>query len=142
MRLFVYGVLIRELAKGRAAELIAALDDGLPATVRGSLYALQGADEGYYPILLSDPEGGEVHGIVHEAGRVEWQAMDEFEDAHGGPDAEYERRLLSVTLPNGFVSDAFAYCYVRKLPEGAVQIPHGSFARWLNETGCEPIAAR
>ena len=142
MRLFVYGVLIKKLAKGRAAELVAALDDGLPATTRGTLYAVQGEDDGWYPILLPDPEGGEVHGIVHEAGTVEWQAMDAFENAHDGPDAEYRRMTIPVMQPNALVVDAQAYCYARDVPADAVPVEGGSFAQWLADTGREPIAAR
>ena len=141
MRLFVYGVLIRELASGRAAELVAGLDDGLPATTRGHLYAVQGAD-GWYPVLLPDSEGDEVHGIVHEAGTVEWQAMDAFEDAHDGPDAEYQRKSIAVMLPNGFVTEAQAYCYARRVPQEAKLIRHGNFGRWLRETGEQPLATR
>jgi gamma-glutamylcyclotransferase (GGCT)/AIG2-like uncharacterized protein YtfP len=148
MQLFVYGVLIRELARGRAAELIAALDDGLPATTSGALYAVEreGEGGGWYPILLPRPadasDAGQVHGLVHEAGRVDWQAMDEFEDAHDGPDAEYHRREIPVALPNGFTTSAFAYCYARDLPAAAIPIPHGDFGRWLRETGRAPIANR
>lgn len=143
MQLFVYGVLIRELARGRAAELIAALDDGLPAITHGSLYAMGREGGGWYPILLPDEDaGGEVHGIVHEAGRVDWQAMDAFEDAHDGPDAEYHRREIAVRLPNGFTTSAFAYCYARQVPADAVPIAHGDFGRWLRETGREAITAR
>lgn len=142
MRLFVYGVLIKKLARGRAAELVAALDAGLPATTRGALYAVQGADGGWYPILLPDPEGGEVHGVVHEAGTVEWQAMDEFEDAHKGPDAEYRRKTIAVMLPNALVVDAQAYCYAREVPADALRIENGSFAAWLAETGRKPIGSR
>ena len=142
MRLFVYGVLIRELAKGRAAELVASLEDGLPARVRGFLYALPGEDGGFYPILLPDPDGGEVHGVVHEAGSVEWAAMDEFEDATGGPEAEYVRREVAVMLPNGFTAGAQAYCYARDLPADAVPIASGNFACWLEETGNRAIEAR
>lgn len=142
MQLFVYGVLIRELARGRAAELIAALDDGLPATTKGTLYAVGREEGGFYPIMLPDAEGSEVHGIVHEAGRVDWLAMDEFEDAHDGPDAEYNRREIPVTLPNGFSTMAFAYCYAREVPADAVPIPHGDFGRWLRETGRSPIEER
>ncbi|AKH43450.1 gamma-glutamylcyclotransferase (GGCT)/AIG2-like uncharacterized protein YtfP [Altererythrobacter atlanticus] len=142
MRLFVYGVLIRELAQGRAAELVAALEEGIPATARGTLYAVRGEGDGWYPIMLHDPEGGEIHGIVHEAGRVEWQAMDEFEDAHDGPDAEYNRREIPVMLPNGFSTMAYAYCYARDVPKDAEPIPHGDFGRWLRETGRGPITGR
>ncbi|GAA5046650.1 hypothetical protein GCM10023208_02220 [Erythrobacter westpacificensis] len=142
MNLFVYGVLIRKLAQGRAAELVAALDDGLPATTRGALYGVEGKDGGWYPILLPDPDGDEIHGVVHEAGAVEWQAMDEFEDAHYGPDAEYRRETIPVMLPNALVVDAQAYCYARAVPPDAVRIEGGSFAAWLEETGRRPIASR
>ena len=142
MRLFVYGVLMKELASGRAAELVAALEDGLPATTRGTLYGVEGDDGGWYPILLPDPEGSEVLGVVHEAGAVEWQAMDEFENARDGPDAEYRREPIPVMLPNGLVVDAQAYCYARKVPSDAVPIESGSFANWLEETGRKPIVAR
>ncbi|MFB0613002.1 gamma-glutamylcyclotransferase family protein [Aurantiacibacter poecillastricola] len=142
MRLFVYGVLIKELAQGRAAELVAALDAGLPATTRGALYAVEGADGGWYPLLLPDPEGGEVHGVVHEAGTVEWQAMDAFEDAHDGPGAEYRRETIPAMLPNALVVDAQAYCYARKVPADAVRIEGGNFAEWLAETDRKPIALR
>ena len=142
MRLFVYGVLIRKLAQGRAAELVAALDDGLPAITRGALYGVEGKDGGWYPILLPDPEGDEVHGLVHEAGAVEWHAMDEFEDAHAGPDAEYRRVTVPVMLPNALVVDAQAYCYARRVPADAVPIKGGSFAAWLKETGRTPIVSR
>lgn len=142
MRLFVYGVLIKELAQGRASELVAALDDGLPATTRGRLFGVEGKDGGWYPILLPDPGGGEVYGVVHEAGAVEWQAMDAFEDAHDGPDAEYRRQAIPVMLPNALVVEAQAYCYARPVPEGAEPIDGGSFAAWLSETDRRPIAAR
>lgn len=142
MRLFVYGVLIRDLAKGRAAELVAELKAGLPATTRGALYGVKGADGGWYPVLLPDAEGSEVLGVVHEAGAVEWQAMDEFENAHDGPDAEYRREAIPVMLPNGLVVDAQAYCFARQVPGDAVPIEGGSFAAWLEETGREPIAVR
>lgn len=142
MHLFAYGVLIRELASGRAAELVAPLGPGTPTTVRGRLYALQGIDGGWYPILLPDPAGGKVHGVVHEASGVDWHGMDEFEDALDDPDPEYRRQPLAVTLPDGRAITAQAYCYARALPGDAVPIEGGSFARWLAETGRQPIVAR
>lgn len=142
MRLFVYGVLIKELAKGRAAELVAALEAGLPATTRGTLYGVKGEDDGWYPILIPDPEGGEILGVVHEAGAVEWRAMDAFESAHDGPDAEYRRESIPVMLSNGLVVEAQAYCYARQVPTDAVLIEGGSFASWLEETGRSPIMVR
>lgn len=142
-RLFVYGVLIRELAKGRAAELIAGLDAGRPASVCGRLYALESAaDGGWYPILLPDSDGGIVRGILHDARGVDWPAMDDFEDAHDGPDAEYVRREIAVTLADGSATTAFAYCYVRDLPSEAQPIPEGDFGAWLRETGRDPIGGR
>lgn len=142
MHLFAYGVLIRELATGRAAELIAPLGPGAPATLHGSLYALQGKDGGWYPILLPGSGGGEVHGVVHEASGVDWSGMDAFEDAHDGPDPEYRRLPLVVTRSDGSTLTAQAYCYARQVPADAVPIEGGSFARWLAETGRQPIGLR
>ena len=142
MRLFAYGVLNRELAKGRAAELIAPLDEGRRATVRGTLYALRGGDGGWYPILLPDADGGTVHGMLHDASGVDWSAMDDFEDAHDGPDAEYARRELAVTLLDGSTHTAFAYCYVRDLPDDAEPIPGGDFGAWLRKSGRSAITGR
>lgn len=143
MRLFVYGVLIRELARGRAAELIAGLDEGRPASVRGRLFALARAgDGGWYPILLPDPDGGEVRGVLHDARKVDWAALDAFEDAHGGPDAEYARAEIEVVFDDGLRTHAFAYCYARTVPEDAEPIPGGDFGAWLRETGRSAIAER
>ena len=136
MRLFVYGVLIKELARGHAAQLIATLGPGRRAVARGALYAVGRESEGgCYPILLHDPAGPKVHGFVHEATAVDWAAMDAFENAHEGPDAEYVRRAIDVTLADGTRTRAFAYCYARAVPPGAEAIPGGSFAAWLSETG-------
>ncbi len=142
MHLFVYGVLIKELARGRAAELIAPLGPGVAATTGGTLYGVPGAEGGWYPILLADPAGPAVHGVVHEASGVDWVGMDDFEDAHDGPDAEYHRRPVPVTLADGTTGEAFAYCFAQEVPEGAVPIAHGAFARWLTETGRRAIEAR
>lgn len=136
MRLFVYGVLIKELAQGHAARLIAGLGPGQPACVCGSLYAVGRESEGgCYPILLHDPAGPQVHGFVHEANAVDWAAMDAFENAHEGAGAEYVRRAIDVTLADGTRTSAFAYCYARAVPPGAEAIPGGSFAAWLRDTG-------
>ena len=140
--LFVYGVLIRELATGRAAELVAPLGPGTPATVRGRLYALRGSDGGFYPILLPEADGGPVHGVMHPAEGVDWPGMDQFEDAHDGPDPEYRRCLVPVETPGGAVNNAIAYCYARPLPDAAQPIAGGSFARWLADTGNRAIGMR
>ncbi|MCD1622671.1 gamma-glutamylcyclotransferase family protein [Citromicrobium bathyomarinum] len=142
MRLFAYGVLNRELAKGRAAQLIAPLDEGRAATVRGTLYGLRGPDGGWYPILLPDADGGTVHGMLHDASGVDWPAMDDFEDAHDGPGAEYARRELTVALDDGTATSGFAYCYVRDLPGDAEPIPGGHFGAWLRETNRRAILGR
>jgi len=141
MRLFAYGVLNRELAKGRAAELIAPLDEGRRASVRGTLYGLRGGDGGWYPILLPG-EAGEVHGMLHDASGVDWPAMDDFEDARGQPGDEYARRELAVSLPDGSATTAYAYCYLRDLPGDAEPIPDGDFGAWLRDTGRAPIGGR
>jgi len=142
MHLFVYGVLIRELAKGRAAELVTPLGPGVAATTNGTLFGVTGIGGGHYPIMLADPAGPLVHGVVHEASGVDWPGMDAFEDAHDGPGAEYRRRSVPVQLADGSTLEAFAYCYARGVPDIAERIGHGSFARWLEETGRKPIEAR
>ena len=134
-------MLIRELAKGRAAELIAPLEEGRRASVEGTLYALRGGDGGWYPILLPG-ESGKVHGMLHDASGVDWPAMDAFEDAQGQPDDEYARREVPVTLADGTTTDAFAYCYVRAIPHEAEPIPGGDFGAWLRETDRKPFEAR
>ena len=141
MRLFAYGVLNRELAKGRAADLIAPLDEGRRASVRGTLYGLRGGDGGWYPILLPG-ETGEVHGMLHDASGVDWPAMDDFEAARGQPDDEYARRELAVSLPDRSATTAYAYCYLRDLPEDAEPIPGGDFGAWLHDTGRSAIGGR
>lgn len=138
MYLFVYGVLIRELASGCAAELIAPLGEGVPATVRGAVYGLQGKDGG----LLSGPDGGEVCGMVHEASGVDWHGMDLFENALDGPYPEYRRPPLPGALPDGSILPALAYCYARKVPGHAEPIGCGSFAQRLAETRRQPIGLR
>ena len=140
-------MLIRELARGRAAELVAGLAEGQAARVRGRLYAIEStADGGWYPILLPDSASatsdGIVRGVLHDARGVDWAAMDEFEDAHDGPDAEYARREIAVMLADGSATTAFAYCYARPLPSQAQEIRGGDFAAWLRETGRSPISAR
>jgi len=142
MQLFVYGVLIRELATGRAAQLVAPLGAGVPGTVRGSLHAVPGRDGGWYPIMLPDPAGPPVYGVVHDASGVDWPGMDAFEDAHDGPEAEYRRRAVGVSLPEGASTLAQAYCYARDVPPDAEPIASGSFAQWLAETGRRPIGMR
>ena len=139
-RFFAYGVLNRDLAKGRAAELIAPLDEGQRASTCGALYALRGGDGGWYPILL--PGEGPVHGLLHDAHGVDWPAMDEFEDARGQPDDEYARREIAVTLPDGASTTAFAYCYVRPLPADAESIAGGDFGAWLRDTGRAAFGSR
>tara|TARA_Y100000991_G_scaffold110390_1_gene83155 strand:- start:162 stop:581 length:420 start_codon:yes stop_codon:yes gene_type:complete len=134
MRLFVYGVLIRELARGHAAELVAGLGQGMRAKAKGRLFALESAG-GWYPVLLPDPDGGEVRGFLHEADAVDWAAMDAFENAHEGPDAEYVRREIEVTSADGARTRAFAYCYARGIPVDVEPIPDGDFAAWLRDTG-------
>jgi len=142
MHLFVYGVLIRELAKARAAELVAPLGPGVAARANGVLLGVPGLGGGWYPIMLFDPAGPEVHGVVHEAKSVDWAGLDAFEDAHDGPGAEYRRRPIPVRLADGSAIEAQAYCYARDVPQGALPIAHGSFALWLAETGRLPIEAR
>ena len=68
MRFFFYGTLTAESDNEVARWLHALLTPGIPGTARGRLYAIE--DElGWYPGLVPDPDGGPVHGFLHESTR-------------------------------------------------------------------------
>ncbi|QGN54863.1 gamma-glutamylcyclotransferase [Novosphingobium sp. Gsoil 351] len=142
--LFFYGVLMPGLVSGRMAALVGLLDPGIAATVRGTLYAV--ADRrGHYPVLVADPAGGTVAGRVHAPGpgfgAAELAEMDAFEgylpDDPGRSD--YIRRALPATLADGRATACEAYVWNRAVDGDLVRIPHGDFARYLVETGMNPL---
>ena len=84
MHLFFYGVLREDVARW---DFLEGLGRGVPASVRGFLYAIPSGYR-WYPALIPSQarEEVEVRGARHKASAVDLLAVDEFE----GPD--YERR--------------------------------------------------
>ena len=137
--LFFYGVLLGELASTRIAALLAGLGPGRPAMASGTLYAIDDP-RGWYPALL--PGEGEVHGMVHAAGRVDVPALDRFEgvDPHDPRAGEYRREAIRVAAEGGELLMAQAYLYNRAPAPDHERIPYGDFACWLRQTGRHPLA--
>ena len=141
--LFFYGVLMSGLASGRMAELVALLEPGLAGTTRGRLYAVPDR-RGHYPLLVADPAGEPVHGVVHRPGPAFNAAalaeLDRFEgylpDDPAG--SAYLRRPVEVSLDGTMVS-CDAYLAHRSRPPGTIPVPHGDFLRYLAETGAAPL---
>lgn len=129
MRLFFYGVLIEALASPIIRQLLAGLGPGQPATVQGDLYAVQAAG-GWHPAMVAG--SGTVHGVLYEAGRVDLAGLDRFEGA------DYRRAAVTVTSAQGEI-EAQAYLWLRPVA-GLERIAHGDFARWLGETGNDPLS--
>ena len=102
-RLFVYGTLRDRSGHPMHEVLAKAATLQGPGQICGRLYRVD-----WYPgLVLGDEASGErVHGdlyAVHD--RPALRVLDEYE---GG---EYERREVSVTLPDGVTVIAFAYVY-------------------------------
>lgn len=138
MHLFFYGVLLGDLASERIAAMLAGLGPGRRATTRGILYAIPDP-RGWYPVLL--PGEGEVRGMVHEAGSVDLAKLDRFEgvDPTNPRAGEYRREPIHVFLSEGATIMADAYLSNRAPAPDFEPIAHGDFARWLRETGREPL---
>ncbi|MDP3675210.1 MAG: gamma-glutamylcyclotransferase family protein [Novosphingobium sp.] len=138
--LFFYGVLLPGLVSGRMAELVGLLDAGVPATVRGSLYAVPDP-RGHYPVLVADPAGPMVKGRLHRSGpdfgEAELAEMDAFEGFFPGDPArsDYLRRGLTATLPDGREVNCEAYVWNRAIAGSFVPIHDGDFASYLGVSG-------
>lgn len=132
--LFFYGVLIGEIAPPRVQRLLEGIGPGQAATVHGTLYAVPDA-RGAYPVLL--PGEDLVFGQVHEAGRVDLAALDEFEgvDPVDPLAGEYRREAVRATLAEGRMVEAQAYLWNRPAHDGLVRLAEGDFARWLAGSG-------
>ncbi|QWC56899.1 gamma-glutamylcyclotransferase [Erythrobacter sp. 3-20A1M] len=135
MRLFLYGVLLGDIAQGAARRLADKIDDGFPAVATGRLYVVEDA-EGPFPAFVPDPAAGPVRGMVHEVEPQVMATIDIFERA--GED--YDRRSIPLYAPDGTAIPAGAYCW-RGPVEGLERIEHGDFARWLDESGRRPYGA-
>ncbi|MBI5262691.1 MAG: gamma-glutamylcyclotransferase [Bradyrhizobium sp.] len=118
-RLFVYGTLMRGFDNPMAKLLTANADLLGPATCRGRLYRVT-----YYPALvLSDDATEAVHGeLFRLRARDELLGeLDMYEACGEGfaEPTEYLRKLVTVTLDRGEISEAWTYVYnwpVTELP--------------------------
>ena len=95
--------------------------------------------------MLSDDPGDIVHGELFalRARDELLGAFDMYEACGEGfePPTEYVRKMLSVTLADGSVSDAWTYLYnwpVARLP----QIASGRFSKTRSNTGVAAIRAQ
>jgi gamma-glutamylcyclotransferase (GGCT)/AIG2-like uncharacterized protein YtfP len=109
--LFVYGTLMRGFDHPMAKLLSRSADFIGDARCRGRLYLVK-----HYPgLLLSDDPGDVVFGELYRL-RAREELLREFDmyEACGEgfkEPTEYVRRMLSVTLDDGAMSDAWTYVY-------------------------------
>ena len=138
MRFFLYGTLMAGIANPVAQDLHRRLRRGEPSSARGALFAIPDPD-GWYPALLADAAGGLVRGMIHEAlpafGAADLAALDAYEGA------EYRRQAIPVCEGAQAIM-AEAWLWRGPLPEHAVPLPHGDFARFLEERGLPVYAPR
>jgi gamma-glutamylcyclotransferase (GGCT)/AIG2-like uncharacterized protein YtfP len=130
MHLFFYGILQGDIAEGPVRDLLAGIGPGKPATASGQLYAVRN-EAGAYPAMIDGD--GEVHGMMHEAGSVDLDALDVFEGA------EYRRVPVPVTTDEQ-TAIADAYVWVGSVAD-LEPIAHGRFPRWLRENGLSAYSA-
>jgi gamma-glutamylcyclotransferase (GGCT)/AIG2-like uncharacterized protein YtfP len=127
MRLFFYGTLMAGSGHPVAETVHRRLMPVGPALARGRLYCVPDP-EGAYPILILDPAGADVPGIVYEAtpgfAAADLAMLDAYEicDPSDPDGSDYLRRTIPLTTADGNRSDAEAYVHVRALPEGAFPI--------------------
>lgn len=129
MHLFVYGTLMGGTHTAMSGWLSHWLGPAQPARVPGRLMAIPSA-HGWYPALVRDAPGGEVHGFIckvrlHARG---WSKLDRYE---GG---EYRRDSIMVRGSCGW-RRAHAYVWIAPIPTGARLIAGGKFLEWLRESG-------
>ena len=129
--LFTYGTLRR--AAGNAAHRLLADSAEIVGHgfVRGRLY--QAVD---FPVLVPDPQGGEVIGEVYRvfAPPAVFVRLDQYEgfDPASPDTSEFRRDLVQVVMNDGRTVTAWAYVYQRPLFD-LQPIPHGDYARFLRE---------
>mgnify|MGYP001795093685 FL=1 len=129
--LFFYGVLREGVGDWPFLE---GLGLGSPATTTGALFAIP-AGPHWYPALIPTQArySSIVHGTIHEAGSVDFAAIDAFEGA------DYTRMAIDVDGWDGFGDTrAEAYIWTADLPTSALPIPHGDFVQRQEEPGNTP----
>ena len=126
------------------AGLIGLLSHARPATVSGKLYVVPDP-RGHYPIMIAAGAGERVHGMVLTPGPrfgvAELAEFDAFEgfDPRNPDGSDYVRRTLVVKLSDGSAIDADAYRWNRAIGGDCFSIAHGDFARYLAESGANPL---
>lgn len=139
--LFLYGTLMKDVARGYPARLAAGLGEGQPATVRGALYAVREGCAVYPALVPRAPT--RVMGVLYNLpDDPAWlAALDRFEnyDPRRPTAGEYVRRPVEARLASGALVLAEAYIYRRALQPGLRRIAHGDFARYLADTGFKPF---
>lgn len=145
MRFFFYGTLADDSFNATAQWLHGLLGAGIPATVRGRLYAIEDA-LGWYPGLFPDPRGDLVHGFVHQTtsrfGPADLAALDCYEhfDPQAPSESEFLRRTLEVRCASGAVrAEAYVLRFVPTT--SVVPIGDGRFSRFLKQNGYRAFAA-
>jgi gamma-glutamylcyclotransferase (GGCT)/AIG2-like uncharacterized protein YtfP len=127
MHLFFYGILQGDIAEGPVRDLLAGIGPGQAATAQGHLYAVRN-EAGAYPAMVAGD--GTVHGMLHEAGSVDLDALDVFEGE------EYVR--ADITIDGGRTAQAYLWAGP---VEGLEPIEQGSFGGWLRANGLNAYAA-
>jgi len=125
MYLFVYGTLMSNIPSSmskflrRRATLIG------KATTVGRLY-----DLGQYPGFVPGGEGsvkGELWRLEEERAEQTMEMLDAYESVTGGPEDEYRRVELSVSVSDGGKFLAFTYEYIKPLVKASL-IPLGNYS--------------
>ena len=116
-RLFVYGTLMRGFDHPMARLLSANADFLGEARCRGRLYLVK-----HYPgLVLSNEAADSVFGELYRLREVEAMLgeFDMYEACGEGfaQPTEYLRQMLSVTLADGSVSEAWTYVYNWKVDD-------------------------
>jgi gamma-glutamylcyclotransferase (GGCT)/AIG2-like uncharacterized protein YtfP len=125
MRFFFYGTLMGDSAHPLAGDVHERLVALGRAEVAGRLHAIPDP-LGWYPAMVAG--AGTVHGALYTAGPGFGASDLARLDAYEG--ADYRREVLMVAG-----GEAQAYVWHADLPEGAIPLPHGDFARFLREGG-------
>ena len=146
MRFFFYGTLTAQCDNEVARRLHGLLKPGMPATTRGRLYAIED-EQGWYPGLIPDPEGGIVHGFLHEAGPGfggdDLAVLDAYENFDPlRPDcSEFVRQAICIEAACQ-ASIAMAYVLGASPSEDMRVIPDGDFAGFVAAAGLRPYGAQ
>lgn len=139
MHIFFYGVLIDDLARGRARDLLEGIGPGRPATTDGRIYAVPDV-RGAYPVFVHG--AGTVRGVVYEVGDVDIEGLDKFEAVNHEMPAlgQFRRETITVTTEDGEQLEAQAYVFNQGIGPEFQPVESGDFSVWLEEKGAKTFA--